>query len=75
MESKTIKISADNYRWLLNIASILQKQRGKTVSFDETLISLRHEKEETIAAIYKEMKDWEDASIEDQEKFFRKYKL
>jgi len=37
MASKTIKISEENYRWLLGIAADMQKKQGKVVSFDETL--------------------------------------
>lgn len=37
MVSKTIKISEENYRRLLNIASEMQKQRAERVSFDDAL--------------------------------------
>ncbi|MBI2043421.1 hypothetical protein HYT25_03465 [Candidatus Pacearchaeota archaeon] len=37
MTSKTIKISEENYKRLLNIASELQKQREERVSFDDAL--------------------------------------
>ena len=37
MTSKTIKVSQENYKKLLNIASELQKQREERVSFDDAL--------------------------------------
>ncbi|MEK6829704.1 MAG: hypothetical protein AABY15_06300 [Nanoarchaeota archaeon] len=37
MASRTIKISEENYRRLLNIAAELQKQREERVSFDDAL--------------------------------------
>ena len=44
MESKTIKISEENYRWLLKLASDAQKELGRPVSFEETLNNLRDKK-------------------------------
>ena len=41
MASKTIKISGENYFWLLKLAGELQKQRRKPVSFDEAIYVLR----------------------------------
>lgn len=41
MTSKTIKISDENYRWLLHVVSELQKRKGKLVSFDEALDNLK----------------------------------
>ncbi len=75
MESKVIKIGNENYRWLLNIASILQRQRGRPISFDETITSLKEGKQETLQALYKEMKAWEKASIKDENSFFKKHNL
>jgi len=37
MVSRTIKISEENYKRLLNIATELQKQRQEKVSFDDTI--------------------------------------
>jgi predicted CopG family antitoxin len=37
MESKTIKISGENYKWLIGIASELQRQKGRPVSLDEAI--------------------------------------
>ena len=44
MTSKTIKISEENYRWLLQIAAELQKRREQIVTFDIALSELRGEK-------------------------------
>lgn len=41
MTSKTIKISKENYTWLLNMAAELQKKNEKLVSFDETISTLK----------------------------------
>lgn len=39
-----MKISEGNYRWLSSLAGEIQKMRGKPVSLDETLSSLRGRK-------------------------------
>jgi len=44
MISKTIKISEENYKRLLAIATALQHQYGRKVSFDEALHDKLHEK-------------------------------
>jgi hypothetical protein len=41
MGSKTIKIKEENYRWLLKIASDIQKKLGRPVSFDEALTEIK----------------------------------
>lgn len=41
MTTKTIKVSEENYLWLLRIAAELQKRSERPVSFDETIYSLR----------------------------------
>ena len=41
MTAKTIKISEENYKWLLTIQSDIQKEAGKQISFDETISILR----------------------------------
>ncbi len=40
---KAIKISNENYRWLLNIAAELQKKKGRVVSFDEAFENIKNE--------------------------------
>jgi len=42
MGSKTIKIKEENYRWLLKIASDIQKKLGRPVSFDEALTKIKN---------------------------------
>ena len=37
MESKSIKISEENYRWLLGLAAEMQKKYERTITFDDTL--------------------------------------
>jgi len=44
MEFKTIKISKENYVWLLKLAAQMQKDSEKLVSFDSALNNLRNEK-------------------------------
>lgn len=44
MESKTIKISKENYLWLLRLASEMQKEYHRPVTFDFALQALRNEK-------------------------------
>ncbi len=41
MESKTIKVSKENYLWLLRIAAELQKQSHKPVTFDVVINNLK----------------------------------
>ena len=41
MQSRAIKISEENYLWLLEIASNAQKKLGRPVSFDEALNGLK----------------------------------
>ena len=41
MESKVIKIKEENYKWLLKIASDIQKKLGRPVSFDEALTEIK----------------------------------
>ena len=42
MASKTIKIKEENYKWLLKIASDIQKKLGRPVSFDEALTEIKN---------------------------------
>jgi predicted CopG family antitoxin len=41
MASKTIKIKEENYKWLLKIASDIQKKLGRPASFDEALTEVK----------------------------------
>ena len=62
MTSKTIKISEENYKWLLNLAAELQKKKGERVSFDDTLEELKGKNEESIMDL---AGAWEDISDKD----------
>ena len=42
MTSKTIKISAENYVWLLHLAAEMQKNYIKPISFDEVIGNLKN---------------------------------
>jgi hypothetical protein len=39
---KVIKIKEENYKWLLKIASDIQKKEGRPVSFDEALSEVKN---------------------------------
>ena len=41
MASRPIKISDENYKWLLEVAADMQKKLGKLVSFNEALNEIR----------------------------------
>ncbi len=41
MNERTIKISEENYRWLLGIAAELQKKKEVRVSFDNAIDSFK----------------------------------
>ena len=40
MTTKTIKVSEDNYRWLLKLSNHLQKKLGKPISIDKAITLL-----------------------------------
>jgi len=42
MGSKAVKISEENYKWLLKIASDIQKKLGRRISFDEALTEIKN---------------------------------
>ena len=44
MESKTIKVSGETYRWIARVAAELQKERGEPASFDEALRALKRKR-------------------------------
>ncbi|MEK6899267.1 MAG: hypothetical protein AABW79_04185 [Nanoarchaeota archaeon] len=44
MESKTIKISSENYRWLARLAAEAQKRKERPVSLDEALSEIKTKK-------------------------------
>jgi len=44
MASKTVKVSNENYIWLLHLASELQRRSNRPVSFDEVIHTLKEGK-------------------------------
>ncbi len=44
MESKGVKISDENYRWLATLAAELQKQKQRPISLDEALTEIKMKK-------------------------------
>lgn len=72
MTSRTIKISEENYKRLLNIAAELQKQREEKVSFDD---ALRVMKAENLDRKNKKLSDlagrWADMSDEETKNFIK----
>ncbi len=80
MNTKTIKISEDNYRWLLEIAAELQKARGKVTTFDDVLCAVK-QKRSTTQSLLKFAGRWKisDKKVkeleEDNRKLWRTWKI
>lgn len=53
METKVIKISKDNYDWLLSIATMMQRIEKKTATFDDALTRLRKQRVTDLAGTWK----------------------
>ncbi len=53
MTTKTIKISEENYRWLVEISGDMQKELGRPVSIDKALKSLHKRKVSDLAGSLK----------------------
>jgi len=70
MESKTIKISKENYLWLLKKAADLQKNLDKPVSFDYVIKNLR-EKKMKKKSIMEFAGIWKDMTDEEADKFMK----
>ncbi|MAG02208.1 antitoxin [Candidatus Pacearchaeota archaeon] len=68
MESKTIKISKDNYIWLLRKAAELQKEYHKPVSFDYVIENLKNNKMKKKKSIMEFAGIWGDMTDEEAEK-------
>ena len=78
METKTVKISTENYRRINEIAGELQKQTGKPISVDRTLTYILHmpkisdlagmwkmsdkEAEEIFSSLRKSWKTWKTSA-------------
>jgi len=67
MTSKTIKISEENYKWLLRIATEVQKRKESIATFDDALIELKQKKEKgdilKLAGAWKNISDKEADKI------------
>ena len=82
MESKSIKISKENYLWLLKIAAELQQNQEKPVSFDEAISELKEKKMKKgkdimeFAGIWENMTDEEAKKLKkDLKKGWKKWKI
>lgn len=79
MTSKTIKISEENYRWLLEIAAEMQKEYGKPISFDDTLDNIKNKKERksimALAGSWKMSDDEWNNVRKSLEKTWKKWKI
>lgn len=82
MENRTIKISEENYKYLLKIASDLQKKQGRIATFDIAINSLKKcnmKKKKDImkfAGMWEDMTDEEaDVFLKDIEKGWGKWKI
>jgi len=53
MGTKTIKISEENYRWLVSVAGELQAARAEPVSIDKTLSTIRAKDLKSFAGAWK----------------------
>jgi len=69
MASKTIKISEENYKRLLEIATELQKIRGQKISFDDAICNLANEKKTKEFSIMDSAGVWSDMSDEEAKEF------
>ena len=65
MDTKTIKISEETYRWLIQLSGEMQKDLGRPVSIDRALRKLRSGKVSDLAG------SWE-MSDEEVHKMFKK---
>ncbi|MEK6914718.1 MAG: hypothetical protein AABW83_03650 [Nanoarchaeota archaeon] len=67
-ESKTIKVSKENYLWLLKLAGDMQKEYHKPVSFDIVLKELKNKNMKKKKSILKFAGIWKDMSDEETER-------
>ena len=49
METKVIKVSKENYDWLLSIAAKIQHTEKKTATFDDAINSIRRQRVSDLA--------------------------
>ena len=71
MTLKSIKISAENYDWLVRLSGDMQKKLGKPVSIDYTINSLRKKRKisEYAGAWDMNDKEWEEINNSLSEKW------
>jgi len=69
--SKTIKISKENYLWLLHLATEMQKEYHKPISFDGVLKELKGKNMKKKKSILEFAGMWKDMSDEEAEKLKR----
>ena len=74
MESKTIKISKENYLWLLRLAAEMQKEYHRPVSFDATLNNLRNGKMKKKKSILDFAGRWKDMTDKEAKEFIKNAK-
>lgn len=53
MDTKTIKISSDNYKWLMKVAGELQQETGKNTSIDAAIRKLRQKRISDLGGTWK----------------------
>jgi len=68
MDSKTIKISKENYLWLLRKAAELQKKHHKPISFDYVINNLKNSKFNSKKSIENFAGVWKDLTNEAADK-------
>jgi hypothetical protein len=74
MESKSIKISKENYEWLLNIIIDIQKERKKFASFDDAINELKENNCKNVKNIMEFAGIWEDMTDKEAEELKRDLK-
>jgi predicted CopG family antitoxin len=67
MASKTIKVSEENYEWLIGLAAQLQEKRKKRVTFDDALNELQGKKKKEDIMDF--AGDWDDISDKEAKQF------
>ena len=65
METKVIKISRENYDWLLSVASVIQKTENRSATFDDAISKIRKQRVSDLAGTWKISKKEADELIKD----------
>lgn len=74
METKTIKISQENYKWLSRLAGELQTELGEPVSLDGALTYIHKKKKlSDLAGSWKMSNKEAEAFINDNKKWWKKW--